>query len=534
MDKSVVVLAHELRVARAYGAAYVNVHVGSHRGEGVEAGIARLAEGLVQVRELAGDEWRDVTLVLENGSGGGYGLGSTIEELALIEEAATGAGIERDRFGYCLDTAHLWGAGYAIDTADGRRRRPRDVRRGARASGACAWSTSTTRARSWGRARTATSTWARDGSGRRASRGCSATRASQHVAYFLETPGHGGRLRRDQRRPGARSRGRPAARAAPARGVPHAEREGPQRPARVGRRRLGRSRPPRRASSGRAADPARALVGPDRDPRDRRDHAPAGPGCPGPVGRGPGQRHARARRWSATARSRSWARRRRSGRSTTAPLYYYLLAPAAFALGRGSRRRDGLDRAVRHRRGRGDVVAGASRSAAAGRARRRAARRPSRPPAIDESTFIWNPNLDPARVGARVRSARCARGTRRLDALVAARGVRARWSRCSATCWGSSSLPPLVGRVPGRPSRDGRRSGESRRSDGPGRRGAVGDPRGSATSRCWPTSSTNDFSETRAILELPARAAGGRPSAACSNASSWSGLRSVTWPFDRR
>jgi deoxyribonuclease-4 len=119
MDKAVVVLAHELRVARAYGAAYVNVHVGSHRGEGVEAGIARLAEGLVQVRELAGDEWQDVTLILENGSGGGYGLGSTIEELAQIEDAATAAGIEQESFGYCLDTAHLWGAGYPIDTAEG-------------------------------------------------------------------------------------------------------------------------------------------------------------------------------------------------------------------------------------------------------------------------------------------------------------------------------------------------------------------------------------------------------------------------------
>ncbi len=94
-DKSVVVLAHELRVARAYGAAFVNAHVGSHRGEGVEAGVSRLAAGLLQVRELAGDEWRDVELVLENGSGGGFGLGGTIEELALIETATTAAGIER-------------------------------------------------------------------------------------------------------------------------------------------------------------------------------------------------------------------------------------------------------------------------------------------------------------------------------------------------------------------------------------------------------------------------------------------------------
>ena len=60
-------------------------------------------------------------LVLENGAGGGFGLGATIEELAGIEAATAAAGIGRDRFGYRLDTAHLWGAGYAIDTPDGGR-----------------------------------------------------------------------------------------------------------------------------------------------------------------------------------------------------------------------------------------------------------------------------------------------------------------------------------------------------------------------------------------------------------------------------
>ena len=73
----------------------------------------------MQVEEVAGDEWRDVTLVLENGPGGGFGLGSSIEELALIEAAVVAEGIDPERFGYCLDTAHLWGAGYAIDTAAG-------------------------------------------------------------------------------------------------------------------------------------------------------------------------------------------------------------------------------------------------------------------------------------------------------------------------------------------------------------------------------------------------------------------------------
>ena len=135
-DQSIVVLANELRVARAYGATFVNVHIGSHRDEGPEAGVARLADGLAHVLALAeaadapdpsdsdegdddGDRGATPLLVLENGSGGGFGLGARIEELAGIEAATSAVGVGPDRFGYCLDTAHLWGAGYPIDTAEG-------------------------------------------------------------------------------------------------------------------------------------------------------------------------------------------------------------------------------------------------------------------------------------------------------------------------------------------------------------------------------------------------------------------------------
>jgi deoxyribonuclease-4 len=118
-ERSVAVLANELRVADAYGARFVNVHIGSHRGAGAEAGAARLAEGLRDVQRRLDGAARDVTLVLENGSGAGFGLGATIEELVLIDQAAEAAGVDRDRVGFCFDTAHLWGAGYPIDTAAG-------------------------------------------------------------------------------------------------------------------------------------------------------------------------------------------------------------------------------------------------------------------------------------------------------------------------------------------------------------------------------------------------------------------------------
>lgn len=140
-ERSCALLAAELRMSAAYGARLVNVHAGSHRGEGVEAGAARLAEGVRRTFALADaagwsgagrpdapahDSTDDATpradptldpplLVLENGAGGGFGMGATIEELALIDLALDAAGVERSRVAFCLDTAHLWGAGYAID-----------------------------------------------------------------------------------------------------------------------------------------------------------------------------------------------------------------------------------------------------------------------------------------------------------------------------------------------------------------------------------------------------------------------------------
>jgi deoxyribonuclease-4 len=119
VERSVAVLANELRVAAAYGASIVNAHAGSHRGDGVAAGTDRLAAGLRRVFDLLGDEAPDVLLVLENGSGGGFGMGMTIAELAEIDRSAAAAGVPPERTGFCLDTAHLWGAGYRIDTAAG-------------------------------------------------------------------------------------------------------------------------------------------------------------------------------------------------------------------------------------------------------------------------------------------------------------------------------------------------------------------------------------------------------------------------------
>ena len=115
-ERSVAALANELRVGAEYGARFVAVHVGSHRGHGREQGIRRLGEGIRRVLDEAPADGEGPLLVLENSAGTGDGIGSSVEDLVDILEAAARAGADGDRLGLCLDTAHLWGAG--IDVAD--------------------------------------------------------------------------------------------------------------------------------------------------------------------------------------------------------------------------------------------------------------------------------------------------------------------------------------------------------------------------------------------------------------------------------
>jgi deoxyribonuclease-4 len=131
-ERSVALLAHELAVAPDYGARFVNVHIGSHKGAGVQAGIARVADGVARVlasvpaggENAAGSEppagsQEAPLLVLENSAGSGDGIGASIEELEAIFEAVAVRGVPADRLGLCLDTAHLWGAGHDTATAEG-------------------------------------------------------------------------------------------------------------------------------------------------------------------------------------------------------------------------------------------------------------------------------------------------------------------------------------------------------------------------------------------------------------------------------
>ncbi len=110
-EKSVFLLRWTLQRGALLGAAYVIFHTGSHRGSGVEAGIARIAEGITTILPETPPE---VMLLLENDVGAGNSLGGSFEQIGAVLNLLPQY---QQRLGVCLDTAHLWGAGYDISTA---------------------------------------------------------------------------------------------------------------------------------------------------------------------------------------------------------------------------------------------------------------------------------------------------------------------------------------------------------------------------------------------------------------------------------
>lgn len=114
-EKSIALLAWTMQRGVLLGVKYVVFHTGSHRGAGVEAGIARVAQGIVRVLQESPPQ---VMLLLENDVGAGNSLGHSFEQLAAILALVPRYS---ERLGICLDTAHLWGAGHDISTAESAR-----------------------------------------------------------------------------------------------------------------------------------------------------------------------------------------------------------------------------------------------------------------------------------------------------------------------------------------------------------------------------------------------------------------------------
>ncbi len=107
--KSVDLLLDTMRSASLTGVPYVVLHTGSHRGEGMERLAGELIDSISAAAEACEGE---VKLLLENTAGSGGTIGATLQELAwLMHEVGKRAAI-----GVCIDSQHLFAAGYDFST----------------------------------------------------------------------------------------------------------------------------------------------------------------------------------------------------------------------------------------------------------------------------------------------------------------------------------------------------------------------------------------------------------------------------------
>jgi len=113
--KSWAALADELGRCDRLGIPSLVFHPGTHPSE--KEGIALVAEAMVRALEEVPGKAR---LVVETTAGQGDNLGWRFEQVAALRDAVPGA--RRRRVGVCVDTCHVWAAGYDIRSEDGYER----------------------------------------------------------------------------------------------------------------------------------------------------------------------------------------------------------------------------------------------------------------------------------------------------------------------------------------------------------------------------------------------------------------------------
>jgi len=107
VKKSIAAFADELKRSALLNIPFVVMHPGSHGGDGVDTGIERFIKNLDLALELADNQ---VMVLLETTAGQGTGLGSRFEEIAAIIEGSK----YQEKLGVCVDTCHIFAAGYDI------------------------------------------------------------------------------------------------------------------------------------------------------------------------------------------------------------------------------------------------------------------------------------------------------------------------------------------------------------------------------------------------------------------------------------
>jgi deoxyribonuclease-4 len=111
LEKSRNAFFDEMHRCEQLGLTLLNFHPGSTLKQISESdSIARIAESI----NLALQQTREVTAVIETTAGQGTNLGHRFEQLAAIIEQVD----DKKRVGVCIDTCHIFTAGYDLRTTD--------------------------------------------------------------------------------------------------------------------------------------------------------------------------------------------------------------------------------------------------------------------------------------------------------------------------------------------------------------------------------------------------------------------------------
>ena len=119
-EKSFHALLDEMDRAERLSIPYVVMHPGSHLGDGEKVGIKRISEALNHIFDRTSQF--QVKILLETTAGQGTNLGYRFEHLAEI----IGQTEAEERLGVCLDTCHVFAAGYDFRDEENYRKLVRD------------------------------------------------------------------------------------------------------------------------------------------------------------------------------------------------------------------------------------------------------------------------------------------------------------------------------------------------------------------------------------------------------------------------
>ena len=113
LEKSREAFLVEMQRAELLGIPYLVMHPGAHKGSGVDEGLATVAASFDWLHERTQDFRLQV--LVETTAGQGTTLGFSFDHLSRIIDSTA----EGDRLGVCLDTCHVFTAGYDIATREG-------------------------------------------------------------------------------------------------------------------------------------------------------------------------------------------------------------------------------------------------------------------------------------------------------------------------------------------------------------------------------------------------------------------------------